>query len=92
MIIGLLLDACMILLIIRALVSWLGLLSPGWTPRGAVATAVSWLYRLTDPPLEFVGRFIKPIRLGTIQLDVAFIVVVAVVMVLQRINAYFNPF
>jgi len=32
------------------------------------------VYSITDKPMRFVGRYIPPLRLGTVSLDLSFIV------------------
>ncbi|WP_316667880.1 YggT family protein [uncultured Propionibacterium sp.] len=72
-------------LIARMVLSWIPLLVPGFHPRGAVAAIFEAIYTVTDPPIGFVRRYIKPIRLGSIGLDIAFMVVFFVVLVIQRL-------
>jgi len=33
------------------------------------------VYAITDPPMKFVGRFIPPLRIGGVALDLSFIVI-----------------
>ncbi|MCL2782443.1 MAG: YggT family protein [Propionibacteriaceae bacterium] len=79
-----LLSAYLWVLIIRALVSWLPLLIPGFRPRGAVAIVLGWLGRLTDPPLRWLRRFVRPIGAGAVSLDLSFIVLFVLVLIAQR--------
>ncbi|MBE6477531.1 MAG: YggT family protein [Propionibacteriaceae bacterium] len=71
-------------LIARMVISWIPLLVPDFRPRGAAAAVFEAIYTVTDPPIKFVRRYIKPIRIGTIGLDVAFMVVFLAVVMLQR--------
>jgi YggT family protein len=32
------------------------------------------IYSITDPPMKFVGRFVPPLRLGGVAIDLSFIV------------------
>ena len=61
-------------LIIRFILDWIQVLSRNWRPQGPILVIVEIVYSITDPPLNWIRKFIKPIRLGTIQLDLAFIV------------------
>jgi YggT family protein len=45
-----------------------------WRPRGLVLYLVEAIYTITDKPMQFVGRFVPPLRLGAISLDMSFIV------------------
>lgn len=42
---------------------------PDWRPRGAGLVAASSVYTVTDPPIGFFRRLIKPVRIGAIALD-----------------------
>jgi YggT family protein len=48
--------------------------SKTWRPRGPVLYLVEAIYTITDKPMQFVGRFVPPLRLGAISLDMSFIV------------------
>ena len=45
-----------------------------WRPRGILLPIAEIIYILTDKPLAFVRRFVPPVRLGPIALDLAFII------------------
>jgi YggT family protein len=40
------------------------------------------VYTLTDPPLRFLRRFIPPLRLGGVSLDLSFLVLIIVLQIL----------
>ncbi|TXR55720.1 YggT family protein [Quadrisphaera setariae] len=63
-----------VLLIGRLVLEWVQVFSRDWRPRGAVLVIAETVYTVTDPPLRGLRRVIKPIRLGSIQLDLAFII------------------
>lgn len=46
-----------------------------WRPRGPILIAVSFVYTVTDRPLRFIRRFIKPVSFGAISLDFGWTVV-----------------
>jgi YggT family protein len=43
------------------------------------------IFTVTDPPLKFLRRFIKPVRLGAISLDFAWTLLVLAVIVLRNL-------
>jgi YggT family protein len=45
-----------------------------WHPRGPLLILLELLYSITDPPLKLLRRFIPPLRLGQVQLDLAFLI------------------
>src|SRR5690606_21084325 len=58
-----------------------------WRPVGLVLVLAETTYTITDPPLKFLRRFIKPIRLGSVALDLSFMILFLVVMILLQIVA-----
>ncbi|MDY6055555.1 YggT family protein [Micrococcus sp.] len=77
------LTVVMAVLIVRIVVDVVRSFVPGWRPRGAALVVATGVYRLTDPPLNAVGRFVPPLRLGAVALDVRFLVVFFVVVLLR---------
>ena len=45
-----------------------------WRPRGPILILLEAIYTVTDPPLRLLRRIIPPLRLGQIQLDLAFLI------------------
>ncbi|SER48445.1 YggT family protein [Propionibacterium cyclohexanicum] len=82
------LNIYLYVLFARMVLSWVPLLAPDWRPKGLVLVVFETIYTLTDPPLKFVGRFIKPVRIGSIGLDIGFLVVVFAVIIAQRLVWY----
>lgn len=59
--------------------------NPNWRPRGLILVLVEVVYTLTDPPLKFIRRFIKPVRFGGLALDFGWTIVVFVIGLLQSV-------
>ncbi|TQN31977.1 YggT family protein [Haloactinospora alba] len=59
--------------------------SRSWRPTGAVLVLAEATYTITDPPLRFLRRFIKPVRLGSVALDLSFTVLFLFVVILIQI-------
>jgi YggT family protein len=66
------------LLFARLVVDWTMMFARRWRPSGAVAAFLEIVYSVTDPPLRALRRVLPPLRLGSIALDLAFIVVFVV--------------
>ena len=45
-----------------------------WRPRGPLLILLEAIYTVTDPPLRALRRVIPPLRLGQVQLDLAFLI------------------
>ncbi|MDR1294761.1 MAG: YggT family protein [Bifidobacteriaceae bacterium] len=70
------------LLMIRLVLELVVAFARAWRPRGALAVAVELVYTITDPPLRLARRYIPPVRMGAVSLDLAFAVVVLVTSIL----------
>jgi YggT family protein len=65
-------------LILELLVSF----RPGFRPKGIFLPVAEIVMTLTDPPLRFIRRFIKPVQIGSLSLDFGWtLLVLAVVFV-----------
>jgi YggT family protein len=64
----------LIALLGRLIFDYVQMFSKTWRPRGPVLYLVVAIYTITDKPMQFVGRFVPPLRLGAISLDMSFIV------------------
>jgi len=58
----------------RLIFDYVQMFSRTWRPKGIILYFVEAVYTITDPPMKFVGRFVPPLRLGAISLDMSFIV------------------
>lgn len=63
-----------ILLIGRLVIDWIQVFARDWRPRGVVLVIAEAIYSATDPPLKLLRRLLPPLRIGSVQLDLAFIV------------------
>jgi YggT family protein len=84
---GLLLLLYMLVLIVRLVLDWIQVFARSWRPTGVVLVLANLVYSLTDPPLRFLRRFIPPLRLGQVQLDLGFLVLFIGVQILRVLVA-----
>ncbi|NEG70020.1 YggT family protein [Bifidobacterium choloepi] len=82
-IINWLIEAYIAVLFVRMILDWVRVLARRWYPRGVVATLVRAVYAVTDPPLRWLRRYIKPLPMGPVYFDVSFIVLWFGLMVLR---------
>ena len=71
-----LLSAYFLVLIVRLILDWVQVFSRDWRPSGVLLIIAESVYSLTDPPIRFLRRFIPPLRLGGVALDLAFLVLI----------------
>ncbi len=69
----------------RLIIDYVQIFSRSWTPTGGILVLVELIYSLTDPPLKFFRRFIPPLRLGAVSLDLSFIVVIILLQIAMGI-------
>jgi YggT family protein len=74
-----------IILIGRLILDWIQVFARDWRPRGAILVVAEGIYSATDPPLRALRRILPPLRIGTVQLDLAFIVLFLIVSVLLSV-------
>ncbi|GAA1961306.1 YggT family protein [Nocardioides panacihumi] len=73
------------LLWVRFVVDWVQVFARSWQPRGVLLVVLEVVYSVTDPPIKAVRRVIPPLRLGSIALDLGFIVVFFATWLLLRV-------
>ena len=74
----------LVLLFARFVVDWVMVLARSWRPSGVVAAGLELVYSTTDPPLKAIRRVIPPLNLGSIRLDLGFMVLLIAVLVLKN--------
>lgn len=76
-------DAYITVLFVRMILDWVSVLAPRWYPKGVVASLINVVYQLTEPPLRWLRRYIRPIPMGPIAMDVNFIVLYTALVALR---------
>jgi YggT family protein len=71
----------LLLLIARLVMDYVFIFARSYEPRGPVVVVLEIVYSITDPPLKFLRRFIPPLRLGGISLDLSFLVLFVIVTI-----------
>ncbi len=74
----------LVILIGRMIFSWIQMFARQWVPSGILLVIAESIYTVTDPPLKFLRRYIPPLRLGTVAMDLSFMVVFIVVLIAMR--------
>lgn len=77
----------LLVLIARLVLDIVRMLAKDWQPKGVVLIVAEAIYTLTDPPLNLLRRVIPPIRIGGVQLDIAFLVLFIGLQVLIAVVA-----
>lgn len=74
-----------LVLLARVVLSLVQALAHDYRPTGFMLVVFETVYTVTDPPLRPLQRLIPPLRLGQVQLDLAFTVLFLAVWILMGI-------
>jgi YggT family protein len=72
----------LLILIVRMIFTWVQAFSRQWSPTGIMLIIAEGIYTATDPPLRFLRRYIRPVRLGRVALDLSFMVLFFGILIL----------
>jgi YggT family protein len=75
----------LVILVGRMIIGWIQVFARDWRPRGIVLVLAEAIFTVTDPPLKFLRRFIPPLRLGMVAMDLSFMVLFIVVLILLEV-------
>jgi YggT family protein len=71
-------------LIGRLILDYIRVFASAWRPRGIILAIAELIYAVTDPVINFVRRFVPPLRLGPVALDLSFIVIFFAAQILAQ--------
>ena len=82
-ILHLILQLFLFALLARLILDYIRMFKPSWRPGGIILFVVEAIYTITDLPMNFVRRFVPPLRLGGVSLDLSFIVLFFAIQMLM---------
>ena len=89
--VGVLLLLFELVLIARMVVDWVGVLSPS-TGGSGLYQARRITHAVTEPVIGPVRRVLKPVRFGSVSVDLAFTAVFVAVIILRSVVVPLIPF
>lgn len=69
----------------RVILDYARIFAPAWRPRGIILAIAEFVYAITDPIMKFARRYIPPLRLGPVSVDLSFIVILVGAQFLSRL-------
>jgi YggT family protein len=72
----------LLVLIFRLVMDYVFQFARSWEPSKPMVVVLEAAYSITDPPLKLLRRFIPPLRLGGVALDLSFFVLMIIVYIL----------
>ncbi|MCW2661531.1 MAG: hypothetical protein JWP83_2683 [Mycobacterium sp.] len=79
-------------LIARMVVDWIGVLSPVGGRSDGLSKARRITHTMTEPVIRPVRRVLKPVRLGSMSVDLAFTAVFVAVIIVRTVVVPLIPF
>ena len=64
----------LLLLIFRLVMDYVFVLARSFRPSGLLVVALEVCYSATDPPLKALRRVIPPLRVGSVSIDLGFVI------------------
>jgi YggT family protein len=81
----------LLVLVGRLVLSYVLQFARRWQPRRGAAAAMEVVWSITDPPLKALRRVIPPLRIGTVSVDLDFLVLLVIVYVLLNVIGRLPP-
>jgi YggT family protein len=75
------------LLWVRFIVDWVQVFARQWEPRGPLLVALEGVYTTTDPPIVALRKVVPPLRIGSVALDLSFLLVMVGAWLLLNVVA-----
>ncbi|MCO1339217.1 YggT family protein [Zhihengliuella halotolerans] len=72
-------------LMIRIVYDVVQMFAHSWRPSGFALVVASFVYRLTDPPMRWLRSKVKPLDLGGMRLDLAFLILFFAVVIAKLV-------
>lgn len=76
-----------LIMLVRLVLDWVQFFARDWRPSGIALVIAEVTYSVTDPPLKALRRILPPITIGSVRLDLAFMVLFILCLILMRVFA-----
>ena len=76
-----------LIMLVRLVLDWVQFFARDWRPSGISLVIAEVTYSVTDPPLKALRRILPPITIGSVRLDLAFMVLFILCLILMRVFA-----
>ena len=70
---------------IRFIVDWVQVFARRWEPHGPLLVALEGVYTATDPPIVALRKVVPPLRIGSVALDLSFLLVMVAAWLLLNV-------
>ena len=71
---------------VRFIVDWVMVFARSWEHTGILLVLLEGVYSATDPPIKALRKIIPPLRIGSVALDISFLLVMIIAWILLRVT------
>jgi YggT family protein len=82
-----LLNLYVLVLITRLVLEYVAIFARDWRPRGPVLLLSETVFTLTDPPLKAIRKVVPNLRIGSVSLDLSFLILLFAISITRGILA-----
>lgn len=86
-VVNVLLVIYFLVLLARLVLEYIPLFNREWRPKGVGLVFAEVVYTVTDPPIKLFRRFVPPLRIGAVAIDLAFTLTMILVLVLMTVTS-----
>ena len=86
-VVNVLLVIYFLVLLARLVLEYIPLFNREWRPKGVGLVFAEVVYTVTDPPIKLFRRFVPPLRIGAVAIDLAFTLTMSLVLVLMTVTS-----
>lgn len=72
-------------LFIRIIIDYARMFARNWRPNSFLIAIFEAIYAVTEPAMAYVRRFVPPLRLGGVAIDLSFIVLIIAIDLLRAV-------
>jgi YggT family protein len=82
-----LLNLYFLILIARLVLEYVSIFARDWRPKGPLLLLSETVYTLTDPPLNAIRKVVPNVRIGSVSLDLSFIILLITISITRGLLA-----
>ena len=82
-----LLNLYVLVLITRLVLEYVAIFARDWRPRGPLLLLSETVFTLTDPPLKAIRKVVPSLRIGSVSLDLSFLILLFAISITRGILA-----
>ena len=76
-----------LILIARLVLEYVSIFARDWRPKGPLLLLSETVYTLTDPPLNAIRKVVPNVRIGSVSLDLSFIILLIAISITRNLLA-----